>query len=159
MTWNPNTVFTTPAGRRRFDRRIRAARARYVQVATARPHDAACNENCSHRDHFSHEERARDVKKAERHLLDLEALSARLKVVECAETPELVQLGTRVTLEDLETGHLRVLEIAGFEDGAPEQGRVSYTTPLAQALLGLAVGDDVELPDGSEAELVGIEVA
>lgn len=56
-----------------------------------------------------------------------------------------VQVGMQVTLAD-EDGSERVISILGYEESNPDDGIVSYLTPVAKILLHKGVGDEVELP-------------
>ena len=58
------------------------------------------------------------------------------------ENPSHVLFGTKVTAED-EEGDLLTFEIVGEDEANIHEGRVSYLSPLAEALLGGAVGDEV----------------
>lgn len=61
-----------------------------------------------------------------------------------------VLFGAKVTVED-EEGKLLTFEIVGEDEANIHEGRVSYLSPLAEALLGGAVGDEVvwEKPVGN----------
>jgi transcription elongation GreA/GreB family factor len=58
------------------------------------------------------------------------------------EDPSHVLFGAKVTAED-EKGELLTFEIVGEDEANIHEGRVSYLSPLAEALLGAAVGDEV----------------
>ena len=58
------------------------------------------------------------------------------------EDPSHVLFGTKVTAED-EEGDLLTFEIVGEDEANIHEGRVSYLSPLAEALLGAAIGDEV----------------
>ena len=66
------------------------------------------------------------------------------------ENPSHVLFGTKVTVED-EEGKLLTFEIVGEDEANIHEGRVSYLSPLAEALLGAAIGDEVvwEKPIGN----------
>jgi transcription elongation GreA/GreB family factor len=66
------------------------------------------------------------------------------------EDPSHVLFGAKVTVED-EEGTLLTFEIVGEDEANIHEGRVSYLSPLAEALLGGAVGDEVvwEKPMGN----------
>ena len=66
-----------------------------------------------------------------------------------------VGLGARVTVED-EAGAREVYELVGAIEQDPRHGRVSWQSPLAQALWGARVGDSVSLPRG-DGEIVAVE--
>lgn len=56
-----------------------------------------------------------------------------------------VQVGMQVTLVDDE-GAERLISILGYEESNPEDGVVSYLTPVAKILMHKGIGDEVELP-------------
>jgi len=56
--------------------------------------------------------------------------------------PSHVLFGAKVTVQD-EEGKLLAFEIVGEDEANIHEGRVSYLSPLAEALLGAAVGDEV----------------
>ncbi len=58
------------------------------------------------------------------------------------EDPTHVLFGAKVTVED-EEGTSLTFEIVGEDEANIHEGRVSYLSPLAEALLGGAVGDEV----------------
>jgi transcription elongation GreA/GreB family factor len=66
-----------------------------------------------------------------------------------------VGLGARVTVED-DNGARHVYEIVGAIEQDPRRGRVSWQSPIAQALWNARAGDTVSLPRG-EAEIVAVE--
>ncbi len=71
-----------------------------------------------------------------------------------------VKFGTTVTLEDLDTEKIVTYKIVGGYESSPENGLISYNSPLAKQLLGRQGGDEVEirLPSGiQEFEIISIE--
>jgi transcription elongation factor GreB len=66
------------------------------------------------------------------------------------EDPSHVLFGAKVTVED-EEGELLTFEIVGEDEANILESRVSYLSPLAEALLGAAIGDEVmwEKPIGN----------
>jgi transcription elongation GreA/GreB family factor len=66
------------------------------------------------------------------------------------EDPSQVLFGAKVTAED-EEGDLLTFEIVGEDEANIHESRVSYLSPLAEALLGAAIGDEVvwEKPIGN----------
>jgi transcription elongation GreA/GreB family factor len=70
---------------------------------------------------------------------------------------ETVAIGTVVTIE--QDGKPRSLEIVGHDDADPQAGRLVFSAPLARALIGAEVGEDVEFPGpGQAVRVLGIEV-
>ena len=58
------------------------------------------------------------------------------------EDHSIVLFGAIVTVED-EEGNLSVYEIVGEDEADVHQGKVSYLSPLAEALIGSKLGDEV----------------
>ena len=47
--------------------------------------------------------------------------------------------------------------IVGMLDGDPDKNWLSFETPLAKSMLGREVGDELDLPDGTKAEILAID--
>lgn len=94
-----------------------------------------------------------------RELRWLEARIAGAIVVDpAAQPPDRVAFGAWVDLVD-ENGRRSRYRIVGEDEADAEQGRVSWLSPLAQAVLGARVGDEVtwRRPAGDlRLEIVGI---
>ena len=85
-------------------------------------------------------------------------LADHLSTAQAADAPAdrgEVALGARVTVED-EHGERYVYEVVGAIESDPKRGKLSWQSPLAQALWGMRVGDGVTLPRG-DGEIVAIE--
>ncbi len=67
-----------------------------------------------------------------------------------------VSIGTQVQLKDVDTARMDVFTILGAWDSAPEQGIISYQTAIAQAIIGHALGEKVNLPTENGERLVEI---
>lgn len=83
--------------------------------------------------------------------------SERLRTAEVVPLPTdsvEVRFGSTVTLENPD-GRRVSYQIVGEDEAAPREGRVSYVSPIGQALLGVQVGDDVVMGEGT-VEVVGI---
>ena len=57
---------------------------------------------------------------------------------------DVVSIGTRVKVTELDAQHSETFTILGAWDSEPEKGIVSYLTPIAQTLLNRKVGEEVE---------------
>ena len=57
---------------------------------------------------------------------------------------EVVALGTSVTIE--QDGTTRTLSIVGHDESDPAAGRIAFTAPLAKALIGSEIGEELEAP-------------
>ncbi|WP_309661237.1 GreA/GreB family elongation factor [Sphingomonas sp.] len=78
-------------------------------------------------------------------LRDLRYWRQRLASAQVAPLPsgQTVAFGTQVTFE--RDGERSVLAIVGHDESDPAHQRVAFTAPLARALIGAEVGDEVEL--------------
>jgi transcription elongation GreA/GreB family factor len=63
-----------------------------------------------------------------------------------------VAFGTRVTF--VRDGQARTLDLVGHDESEPAAGRIAFTAPLARALIGAEVGDEVEFAGADEPLLV-----
>ncbi len=85
------------------------------------------------------------------------ARRASAQLVEFDPASSVVRFGAAVTVER-EDGRRQVFEIVGEDEADPAKGAISYTSPVARALLGKGVGDEVEAA-GQAFEIVGIAPA
>lgn len=77
---------------------------------------------------------------------------ARAQVIETAgQTPDKVRFGASVLLSDIETDEEVTYTIVGEDEADAKQGRISVTSPVAQAIMNKEVGDEVtvKVPKGS----------
>lgn len=85
----------------------------------------------------------------------LESVLNAARVIDGAQgSGDLVEIGSRVEVENLASGDVRTHELAGgFEQLGP--GQISANSPVGQALLGRRAGDavTVELPTGRSVRL------
>ena len=71
---------------------------------------------------------------------------ARAEVVDTSGTPpDRVRFGTTVVLEDLDTGDEITYRIVGEDEADVSRGLLSVTSPVARALIGKAVEDQVKV--------------
>ena len=77
---------------------------------------------------------------------DLRYWRARLATAQLAPpaSGEVVALGTSVTIE--QDGKIRILAIVGHDESDPAAGRIAFSAPLAKALIGNEVGEEVDPP-------------
>lgn len=92
--------------------------------------------------------------RATRDLRYWSARRASAQLVETAPDPDTVQFGTTVSLVR-EDGRRQTFRIVGEDEADPAQGSVSYVSPLARALMGKSVGDEVAVA-GQDVEIVAI---
>ncbi|MBX3249967.1 MAG: GreA/GreB family elongation factor [Myxococcales bacterium] len=136
--------YFTRSGLRRFHARLEDARAAYKVVCDDNPEARESGDSSVWHDNFAFEENQRQMHQLARRVRDMERVLDQAELVPpLREPPPRIVLGARVryAVEDDE----RICEIASFGDGDPSVGRVSYDSPLGRALVGLRVGDEVEL--------------
>jgi transcription elongation GreA/GreB family factor len=88
---------------------------------------------------------------------DLRYWSARRATAQLSEPEPLtgqVQFGRTVEVER-DDGRRQTFRIVGEDEADPAQGRISYVSPLARALMGVAVGDVVTV-GGGEVEVLQV---
>ena len=91
---------------------------------------------------------------------DLRYWRARLATAQLAPpaSGKVVALGTSVTIE--QDGKSRTLHIVGHDESDPAAGRIAFTAPLAKALIGNEVDEEVDPPGpGGAITIVAIAVA
>jgi transcription elongation GreA/GreB family factor len=100
--------------------------------------------------------RAVDATAAASSARDLRYWSARRTTAQLTEPRpgSQVQFGSRVIIKRAD-GSTRAYRIVGTDEGDPARGTLSYTSPLAQALMGKEVGDTVVV-SAREEEIVGL---
>ena len=96
----------------------------------------------------------------EARIRQLEAVLGESQVIDPRRQPTgRIAFGAQVTVVDLETEKEATYQIVGEHEADLDQGRISIKSPIARALMGKSVGDDVafETPKGSrELEITGI---
>lgn len=70
----------------------------------------------------------------------------RASVVVEREAGDEVQHGASVTVSDLGKATTQTFKIVSPNDARPKEGLLSATSPVAQALIGHRVGDEIEIP-------------
>jgi transcription elongation GreA/GreB family factor len=103
-------------------------------------------------------EAAGDAEELRRMARELRYWTARRATAECLEPDgaDRVVFGAAVTGRR-EDGRRLTLRIVGEDEAEPAAGRIAWTAPVAQALLGAETGDTAELPSG-ELEILSIDV-
>jgi len=94
-------------------------------------------------------------------IAELEAILANCVVIneEEADT-DIVRIGSKITVEDVEMGIEESYQVVGSQEADPMNGRISEESPFGKALLGKAVGEIVivEAPAGNiEYKVVSIQ--
>lgn len=90
---------------------------------------------------------------------DLRYWSQRLSSAELMPAPDdsgVVQFGSSVTIVRAD-GREQTFRIVGEDEADPSQGTISYVSPVAQALIGKSVGDEVRA-GAQQAEIIALGV-
>ena len=127
-------LLTTQHGLERTRARLAGALAEYERIVAGNAEAADAGDSSVWHDNFAYEENQRQMHQWARRIRDLREMIRRMEIVRPDPQPTRVQLGCRVLIADLDTDQEFVWEIAGYEDGDPEAGRVSYTSPLATSM-------------------------
>jgi transcription elongation factor GreB len=145
--------YITPDGRRRLEAELeRLWRIERPKVTHEVAEAAALGDRSENAEYIYGKRRLREIDRRVRYLTKL---IEKLTVV--TETPsdrERVFFGAWVTVED-EAGQTASYRLVGPDETDAQSGRISIESPVARALLGRRVGDDVVVrrPRG-ESELV-----
>ncbi len=86
-----------------------------------------------------------------RRVMELQAQLDSVEVIDLSQaSTSAIGVGSRVTMTNLDSNETETYSILGPWDANPDQGVVSYLSPLGRGLLNAEAGQelDVELPDG-----------
>ena len=89
--------------------------------------------------------------KLEERILKLENILRNAKLIDEDEiTTDIVSIGSKVIVSDIEFDEKMEYTIVGSAEADPYRGRISNESPVGSALLGRKSGDivDVQVPDG-----------
>lgn len=79
-------------------------------------------------------------------IITLEKILRNARIVdEESVNPAQVNVGSRVVLKDLESGDVHSYTIVGPSEADPRQSRISYQSPVGQAVMGRGAGQVVEV--------------
>ncbi|NOY27946.1 MAG: hypothetical protein GXP62_18940 [Oligoflexia bacterium] len=139
-------VVLTPGGKRRLQARIGLVRAELDAIVADNPAALESGDTSGWHDNFAFEDNQRRTYQLACRLRALERMLDRTELVPpLGEVPERVVVGTLVRwrFEDEAEAEDAVHELwlAGFEDGDPAAGRISYDSPLGRALVGAEEGE------------------
>ncbi|MFP3866643.1 MAG: GreA/GreB family elongation factor [Desulfobacteraceae bacterium] len=91
------------------------------------------------------EARARQVQ-VERRIQELQQVLTNSEVLVGSNlTPSRVVFSSRVRIRNLLTGQILTYRLVGEDEADARQGRLSIASPVGQALLGRAVGDQIRI--------------
>lgn len=94
-------------------------------------------------------------------IAELENILANCIVINEEETDtDVVRIGSRITVQDIEFGDTESYQVVGSQEADPMNGRISEESPFGKALLGKAIGAVVivEAPAGNiEYKVIDIQ--
>ncbi|WP_406677536.1 transcription elongation factor GreA [Moorella sp. ACPs] len=85
-------------------------------------------------------------------ILTLEKKLRNARVIDASEVPDdVVSLGSRVTLKDMDAGEELQYEIVGSMEADPSENRISNESPVGKAILGHRIGEiiNIQVPAGT----------
>jgi len=141
----PHANYVTARGLELLQARVRELSERHEQLKREAP------------DISESKQKLREV---ERDLRYFRSQLERATVVDTADQPrEEVHFGAMVKIED-EEGNAQTFTLVGDDEADVAQGRISWASPLARAMIGAKIGDSVvwRRPAG-EAEVTIIDIA
>ncbi|QOR33821.1 transcription elongation factor GreA [Clostridium sp. 'deep sea'] len=96
----------------------------------------------------------------EMRISELEETLTRVEIIQMNENKDVVSLGTRIVLRDIEYNEDEEYIIVGSAEANPRKGRISNESPVGQAVIGKKKGDiiEVSVPVGTiKYEIVDIK--
>jgi len=151
---NPITPAGLAALRARYDHLLGTERPKIVEIVSWAAGNGDRSENG---DYIYGRKRLREI---DRELARLARRMKAARVVDPTRQPDLSRafFGATVEIADEDDNH-KTLTLVGDDEQEPSSGRIGWSSPLARALRGAAVGDlrRARLPGGEkEWEVVGI---
>jgi|ERR1017187_3288017 transcription elongation factor GreA len=82
--------------------------------------------------------------KNEARISEVEHILQNLEIIQSPRSDSKVQLGSRVTLRS-DASHTKKFQVVGTVEADPLDGKISDESPIGRALLGKALGEEVEI--------------
>ncbi|MBH0236354.1 transcription elongation factor GreA [Methylobrevis albus] len=136
----PMTVDGYAALERELHRRKSEERPRIIAaISEARAH-GDLSENAEY--HAAKEQQSLN----EGRISDIEDMISRAEVIDVTKlSGKTVKFGATVKLIDEDTEEEKVYQIVGDQEADVKNGRISISSPIARALIGKTIGDNVEV--------------
>ncbi len=156
MQKTPMTVEGEAALREELEQLIKVVRPRIINdIATAREH-GDLKENAEY--HAAREQQSF----AEGRIQEIESKLSNIQVIDINKVPhgDKVIFGSTATIINLETDQTVTYKIVGDDEADVNQGKISYQSPIARALMGKEIGEVVvvKAPSGDiEYEIDQVE--
>ncbi|MDG1819201.1 MAG: transcription elongation factor GreA [Porticoccaceae bacterium] len=156
MQKTPMTVEGEIALRDELQHLVKVVRPTIINdIATAREH-GDLKENAEY--HAAREQQSF----AEGRIQEIESKLSNIQVIDINKVPQgdKVIFGSTATIINLETDHTVTYKIVGDDEADVKQGKISYQSPIARALMGKEIGEVVvvKAPSGDiEYEIDSVE--
>lgn len=140
--------FLTEDGYQKLQDELEDLRTRKRQEIANRLHEAM--EGGELIENAEYEDAKNEQAFVEGRIKELEILLATARVISEKERGEVVQVGTKVTIQE-EGNEPEIYYIVGAAEANPRTGRISNESPIGKALIGRKVGErvHVDAPVGS----------
>jgi len=139
--------FLTKEGYQKLQEELDYLRTKKREEIAARLREAADGEDLI--ENAEYEAAKNEQAFVEGRIKDLELLLATAKIIEEPKISELAQVGSKVSIQVLDSQSVEEYEIVGAAEANPIAGHISNESPLGKALLGHKAGEvvTVEAPD------------
>ncbi len=82
----------------------------------------------------------------ETRVIELEDKISRAQVIDVSKlSGTVIKFGATITLVDTDTEEEQVFQIVGVDEADVKAGRLSVSSPVARALIGKTIGDEIEV--------------
>lgn len=83
-------------------------------------------------------------------IAEIKNLIENAEIIEKTEETDVIGIGSKVTVKDMELDEIGQYQIVGSQEADPEEGKISDDSPFGKGLLGGKVGDvvNVDAPVG-----------
>jgi len=139
--------FLTKEGYQKLQEELDYLRTKKREEIAARLREAADGEDLI--ENAEYEAAKNEQAFVEGRIKDLELLLATAKIIEEPKVSELAQVGSKVSIQVMDSQSVEEYEIVGAAEANPIAGHISNESPLGKALLGHKAGEvvTVEAPD------------
>ncbi|TFZ39628.1 transcription elongation factor GreA [Soehngenia longivitae] len=143
-------VFLTPEGLEKLEMELEEAKVVKRKEVADRIKQALAFGDIS--ENAEYDQAKNEQAKLEERIAKLEAMLRNAVIIDDDEiSTDIVSIGSRVTVLDLEFNEELEYTIVGSAEADPFEGKISNESPMGKALLGRKVGDtvNVQAPDGT----------
>jgi transcription elongation factor GreA len=143
-------VFLTPEGLEKLEMELEEAKVVKRKEIADRIKQALAFGDIS--ENAEYDQAKNEQAKLEERIAKIEAMLRNAVIIDDDEiSTDIVSIGSRVTVLDLEFNEEMEYTIVGSAEADPFEGKISNESPMGEALLGRKVGDtvSVQAPDGT----------